>query len=227
VPIELPTIRTQLPDDVSGLDHAITSLGRYAWAVFTSANGVRFVADRSRALGVEPARLSSLQIAAIGPSTARALSEHGVRVDLVPPRAVAESLVEAMRTVDLVGKRVLLPVARDARDIVAAGLSARGAIVDRIVAYETYGASDPWQARQLVVQSEVITLTSSSTAQRLAELLGDDRAELTRPIAVASIGPVTSQTAREQGFVVGIEASEHTIVGLISAIEEWAASRDR
>ena len=38
------------------------------------------------------------------------------------------------------------------------------------------------------------------------------------PPIVACIGPVTSATAREQGLTVDVEASVHTIDGLVDAL---------
>jgi uroporphyrinogen III methyltransferase/synthase len=227
MPIELPTIRTEPPRDVSPLDRAIEHLDRYNWVVLTSPKGVRYVSDRLRATNVAPSRLNAAHVAAIGPSTARALSDLGVRVDLVPSTAVGEALVDAMAGEDLAGTRVLLPIGASARDVVEVGLTSRGALVDRIIVYETLMDGDPIRARQLVTQADVITLTSSSTAHHLAALLGDDAAQLLESVAVASIGPVTSRTAREYGMIVQVEAAEHTIVGLVAALEEWAVSGAR
>jgi uroporphyrinogen III methyltransferase/synthase len=225
--IELPLIRTEPTEDAVELDRAIGGLDRYTWVIFTSANGVRFFADRCANIGMDPARLRSRRVAAIGPATAQALAAIGIRASLVPVRSDGDSLVEAFSAFDLADNRVLLPVARGARDVVVTGLTARGAIVDRVVAYETRATGDPAQARALVPQVDLITLTSASTARQLAELLGDEQVELMCGRTVASIGPVTSQTARDCGFAVEIEAQQHTIAGLVAAIEKWARSAQR
>ena len=49
----------------------------------------------------------------------------------------------------------------------------------------------------------------------LCDLLGDVPAP--QPL-VASIGPVTSKTALDRGLRVDVEASEHTIDGLVDAL---------
>jgi len=74
-------------------------------------------------------------VAAIGPGTARALSEHGIRADVVPERYVAESLLEALEAVPF--RRALIARALDARDVLPEGLRARGAEVEVLSRYET------------------------------------------------------------------------------------------
>jgi uroporphyrinogen-III synthase len=226
IPVELATIKTEPVDDPSRLDEALRRLNDYEWVVFTSANGVRYVSERLAANGVPVARLEALRVAAIGPTTARSLARCGLRVDVVPDEAVGESLVDAMSSNGLQGTRILLPVARDARDVVANGLSSRGAFVDRIVVYETRAVGDPTVARQAVANSDVVTLTSGSTAHSLASLIGDDVGLVLRSTVVASIGPLTTKAARDHEIRVDVEAFEHTIVGLVSAIEKWLVSAD-
>jgi uroporphyrinogen III methyltransferase/synthase len=224
LPIELPTIKIEPAADSAQLDLALLNLREYSWVVFTSANGVRCVRQRLLANGIPLDQLETLRIAAIGSATARSLTEYGVRVDAVPTKAVGESLVDALASHDLRGKRILLPVARDAREVVASGLTARGAIVERIVAYETRAIGDPAAARQAVASGDVITLTSGSTVRSLAALIGEDVGSVLQSRVVASIGPVTTSAASEQGIRVDVEATEHTIVGLVAAIEAWLAS---
>ena len=62
-----------------------------------------------------------------------------------------------------------------------------------------------------------ITFTSSSTVKNLLAAAGREAVE---GIHIASIGPVTSETARSQGLKVDAEAKQYTIDGLIEAILE-------
>jgi uroporphyrinogen-III synthase len=138
---------------------------------------------------------------------------------VVPPQFVAESLLQTLsERGDLAGKRVLLPRAADARDVLPEGLRALGARVDEIAIYKSVmdgdGAADV-TARLRQGEVDVITLTSSSTAQFFVAAVG---AEAARIAAVASIGPITSGTARTLGLRVGVEAAEATIAGLVDAV---------
>jgi uroporphyrinogen III methyltransferase/synthase len=61
-----------------------------------------------------------------------------------------------------------------------------------------------------------ITFTSSSTVQNFVKIAGR---EALAGIKIASIGPITSATARELGLNVDAEADPHTVPGLIAAIQ--------
>lgn len=223
VPIELATIQLTRPSDLAPLDAAIRGLDRYDWVIFTSANGVRHVHRRIGELNADPRALANPWVAAIGTATASALSEIGIRADVVPPTYVAEAMVEELRRFDLAGKRVLLLRAQEARDVVEKGLARLGAVVDVVAVYQTVPVDKISMARQRIEwdQLDAITLTSSSTAKNLIQLVGDGAAERLRLVAIAAIGPITSKTARDLGLVVSVEATEHTIPGLVSALERY------
>src|SRR5258708_26124569 len=111
------------------LDQAVQRLDTYDWLIFTSANGVRHFVE---ALDKSDRDLRALRakICTIGPATRAAVEALHLRVDGMPPEYVAESLVEALAVEDLRGKRVLLPRAAGARDLVPVALTERGAILD-------------------------------------------------------------------------------------------------
>ena len=210
--VELPAIT------VESLPFDLPDLGRYRWLVFTSANGVAAFFDR----GLAPARLDAralagLEVAAIGPGTAAALADHGVRVDLLPGRFVAEALLDAFPPATAASERVLLARAEQARDVLPAGLAERGYAVDVLPVYRTVTASPDAAALERVRRGDVdaLTFTSSSTVTNLCDLLGD--APTPQPLVV-SIGPVTSKTALERRLRVDVEAAEHTIDGLVDAL---------
>ena len=193
-------------------------LDPYRWLVFTSANGVAAFFDRGVVpAGLDARALAGLRIAAIGPGTAAALAERGLRTDLLPERFVAESLLEAFPAPEPGGERVLLARAEKARDVLPAGLSERGYAVDVLAVYRTVAATPNPDVLERVRRGEVdaLTFTSSSTVANLCDLLGEVRSP--QPL-VASIGPVTSKTALERGLRVDVEAAEHTIDGLVDAL---------
>ena len=223
-PIELPTIQVLPPNSWEAIDRAIENLASFDWIVFTSTNAVRFFFDRATAVSTG-ARYP--RVAAIGPATARALQDRGLAVDLQPATFVAEAVVAELARDDLAGRAVLLPCAQDTRDVLVTELSARGARVERVVVYQTIAAGDPQAARRVVAAGglDVVTFTSSSTAQHLFALLGDDAPRLLQNLVVASIGPITTATARELGLAVAVEAKEHTIPGLVAALEDFYSAQ--
>jgi uroporphyrinogen III methyltransferase/synthase len=216
--VELPAIAICPVGDYAALDTAIANLRAYDWLIFTSANGVRFFLER---LDRSSYDLRSLRgrIAAIGPATKAALEDLHLKVDRMGEEFVAESLLESLADDDLHGRRILLPRAEIARDTLPAGLRARGAEVDVVAAYSTGMPGNlAAQADELLAgphKPDWITFTSSSTVQNLVAAIG---AAALAGIRVASIGPVTSATARALGIEVTVEASRFDENGLIDAI---------
>jgi uroporphyrinogen III methyltransferase/synthase len=215
---ELPTIEIRHAADYAPLDQAVASLSCYDWLIFTSANGVRFFLDR---LDRSAADLRSLRarICAIGPATRAAVEALHLKVDLMGKDYVAEGLVEAFSAFDLSGKRVLLPRAAVARDLVPTELTRRGAQVDVVEAYRTVIPEEANDRAREIFEGEgrpdCITFSSSSTVQNFVTAAG---AEVLAGVKVASIGPVTSKTARGLGIEIAAEAQPFTIDGLVNAI---------
>lgn len=224
--IEMPAIRIEQLDSAP-LHHALDRLREYEWVMFTSQNAVDLVWRAMRARGLDARSLGHARIAAIGRATAEALLDCGLMADVVPERFVAESLVSALeRRDDVRRRRVLLPRAADARDVLPDGLRELGADVDVIPIYRTVldGDRAAHVADRLRAGTiDLVTLSSSSTARFFVDAVG---AEAARAAAVASIGPVTSATASSLGLRVTIEAAESTIEGLVEAIVAGRRSLD-
>jgi uroporphyrinogen III methyltransferase/synthase len=218
----VPVIEIADPEASGPLDQAIQSLASYDWLIFTSVNGVRHFVE---ALDRSERDLRSLRakICAIGSSTGAAVEALHLRVDVMPEKYVAESLLEALAGEDLKDKRILLPRAAVARDLVPVTLRERGAVVDVVEAYRTIIPADAAaRAKEaLAHKPDWITFTSSSTVTNLLAVTGK---EALAGIKVASIGPVTSATAREAGLTVDVEAEPHMIEGLVDAIVRIPAS---
>jgi uroporphyrinogen III methyltransferase/synthase len=217
----VPVIEIAPAAEPSSLEEAISRLDTYDWLVFTSVNGVRHFVE---ALDRSPRDLRALKakICAIGPATKAAIEALHLRVDVLPKEYVAESLLAALASEDLRGKRVLLPRAAVARDLVPVALTERGAQVDVVEAYRTIMPADaPARANDaLQKKPDWVTFTSSSTVTNLIAALGGEVAgrEALRGVKIASIGPITSATARKLGLHVDVEADPHTIEGLVEGI---------
>jgi uroporphyrinogen III methyltransferase/synthase len=155
------------------------------------------------------------RVAAIGPGTARALSEHGLVADFVPERSIAESLVDALAGVPVT--RALIARAREARDVLPDALRARGAEVDVLALYET--VAEPLSAAALADAraADYIAFTSSSTVRFFLDAAGGE-AGLSACTRVVSIGPITSGTLREHGLKPHVEAEDHDVDGVIRAL---------
>jgi uroporphyrinogen III methyltransferase/synthase len=216
--IELPTIEIQHPEDWGPLDAAIAELESYDWVLFTSANGVRFFIERLDASGKDLRRLQG-KVCAIGPATAERLRSLHIKVDLMPEEYVAESVLEVFKTYDLAGKRILLPRAKVARDVIPVELRKRGAVVNVVPAYQTVTPEESAKLAAEIFEGDSrphwITFTSSSTAANFARLCSVERLQ---GVKIASIGPVTSQTIRGLGLQVDLEPERYTMEGLVEAL---------
>jgi uroporphyrinogen III methyltransferase/synthase len=216
--IELPTIEIQA-GDTAALDAAIERLESYDWLIFTSANGVKRFAARLDASPFDWRKLRA-RICAIGPATREAIDALHLKTDLMGSEYVAEGLLAAFEGYDLGGARVLLPRAAVARDLIPAELARRGAQVDVVEAYRTVTpeglAVGAREALSGARRPDWITFTSSSTVQNLIAAVG---VTALRGIKAASIGPITTRTARELGVEIAVEASSFTVDGLVAAIE--------
>ncbi|GAB6906979.1 Uroporphyrin-III C-methyltransferase [Desulfosarcina cetonica] len=220
--IQCPTIQVFPPADPEPLDQAIASLDQYDWVVFTSVNGVDFFFRRLFDKGLDVRALGHLKTATIGPATAQRLRAFGLASDIIPASYRAESVVDAFAAMPVTGSKILLPRAREARSVLPVELTRMGAIVDEVTAYETRQADN--DGTELIERLEsggvdMVTFTSSSTVKNFHRLLPAERIhDLLDRVQVASIGPITSETARELGYTVTIEAATFTIDGLVEAI---------
>ncbi len=206
--VEAPAIK------IEPLKPKLPDLAGYDLLCLTSPNGVEKL---FAALG-DARDLAGLTIAAIGPGTARALLDHGIKADIVPDRSVAEALVEAL--VDVPTQRALIARAEEARDVLPDALRARGAEVDLLALYRTVAEPLDDRARAAALGADYATFTSASSARFFHEAAGT----LDGPRLV-SIGPVTSEQLRELGYEPAVEASEHTPDGLVAALIADATTR--
>jgi len=217
-PLEVPTIEIRPVASTAELDRAVEDLaaGRYDWVVLTSVNGVAAVRARAEALGHGTAAIARASVAAVGPATEAALRGWGIVPDLVPEAATTAALGQAFPT----GRgAVLLARADLANPELGVLLRDKGWETTEVVAYHTVpvGALDP-AARRRLDHGEVdwVAFTASSTVEGFLRGYGGPPPPGVR---VAAIGPVTADTARSAGIQVATTAADHTVGGLVAAIE--------
>jgi uroporphyrinogen III methyltransferase/synthase len=214
IPIEVPTIRIDPPEDAgAGLEQAATDLasGCYDWVVFSSANVVTaLLAHVTDARSFGPAR-----IAAMGPGTAEALAAWRIIPDLVPERAIAEGMLEAFPDPPGPDSRVLLPRAAAGRDALPVGLVAAGWQVDAVEAYRTVPVPMNDADRAAVAGADAVCFASASAVKGLLDAAGGPEVV---PAVVVCIGPSTAAAATAAGLPVTAVAERHTIPGLVDAL---------
>lgn len=227
-PVVVPLIQTVPPFDPTELDDALLALevGYYGWVAVTSAAAVPVLVDRAEETGhTLPELLAGVRVAAVGGSTARALRDAGVPVDLVPVgRSSALTLLAAWPPAGDEPVRVLLPLGDLAAPTLADGLTAHGWPVDVVVTYRTVpGPAPEPDMRDAYAAGAVdaVLLTSGSTARNLLTMLGAPPAGT----LVCCVGESTAEQARRIGLTVDAVAEDQTPGGLVAALVRAATAR--
>jgi len=228
--LEIPTIRIKPPQSLAPLREAVTAMGEYDWLVFTSPNGVDAFFREFFAGHKDLREIGPVRFAAIGAVTTQKLAELHLEVDLQPKEFTTEALLaEFKKSVSCENLKMLMPRADLADQRLARGLEDLGAIVDDLDAYQTVPETEDrsgHRARLLTEGADLITFTSSSTVMNFCNLVDVPALRAQFPqMQFASIGPQTTQAAREKGLQVTAEATVHTIPGLIDAILELVAKK--
>ena len=174
--------------------------------------------------------LGHLKFACIGPVTKERLQDYSIISDILPETYRAESVIKAFSNIELKNKKILLPRAKKARTILPEELTQMGAKVDEVIAYETLLDIDKKEELITLLQNskiDAVTFTSSSTVSNFISLLDSkDSRKLLKNVVTASIGPITSETARSLDIEPEIEAGEYTIQGLVDSLLAYYESKN-
>lgn len=221
--IEIPLIRI-VPLITEEVISVLEKIENYDWIVFTSENGVNIFMETLFKLGKDVRVLGKAKIAVIGKATKEVLAKWRLKADLVPTdNFTQEGLVEAFSKVDIKGKEILVPRAKEAREFLAEQLKRMGGKVKILPIYETLFPEDSEVKLKKILASgvDVITFTSSSTVKNFFKVVKSLDKKFLDNLVFASIGPITSQELRNHGFNPTIEAKISTIEGLVEAIKNF------
>lgn len=237
--IEMPTLEIGPPSSWEALDHAIAHLSEFDWLILTSTNGVEYFFERLLTQGKDARSLAGVKIAVVGEKTSQSLKQRCLQPDFIPPSFVADSLV-ANFPEELTSKKVLFPrVESGGREVLVKELTAQGAEVIEVAAYQSCCPKTIPPSAALALQSgmvDIITFASSKTVEFFYQLaqkilsengLGIESSVVSTSlegVCIASIGPQTSQTCRSLIGRVDVEAEEYTLDGLTKALIKWATS---
>ncbi len=197
-------------------------LPTYTWIVITSRNVITPFLDAVERAGGSPQVLQAggLHVAAVGQATATALEQAGLPADLVPTRYTAEDLLQALRERGALGagRRILLPRAEVARDVLPEGIRELGGNVDVVTAYRVVEDHAEAEALCQAVRQERmqgVTLTSGRAACLLGATWAAGGGGSWPPtVRVGVIGPVTAEATRKAGLRVDEIPEEATLPAL-------------
>lgn len=217
-----PTIATRPSMDQQAWGKVQQFAAAERWLVFTSENGVRYFMNQFPRIVGDLRALAQYHIAAVGVGTSRALAQYGLQADFLPDKAtVAELGRQLAGKHRMEGAQVVRVEGNLSDDTIPDTLREAGAEVARLPVYETYHPrwADGFKERLLSHRPDIIMFTSGSTVNGLFEILSSEEIQvLTKDARLASIGPSTSDTLRDKGLKVAIEAKEHSLPGMIDEI---------
>jgi uroporphyrinogen-III synthase len=220
IPVIAPMINFASADDGPALANALHELqdGQFEWLVITSATTVDVLVGQGVSIP------STTRIAAVGETTAAALTLAGYRADFVPVNDnSARGLVKEWPQAGDPA-RVLVPQSDIAEPNLVTGLGKLGLEVQFVTAYRTVGVpvSDAVRADVASGRIGAILVSSGSVARQIAAQL----APLPESTVVACIGPRTAFDARAAGLTVDLIAEQRSADSLVSALVEHAERAD-
>ena len=224
VPTVLPMVAFAPPDDVAKLDNAIRELRSYDWVFLTSQNAVRAIRERCEVFGVNLRELTGVKIAAVGPATADAAENAGLRVAHVASKHVGTALAEDLAG-EVRGKRVLLPRSDRANPELLKVLQQFGAEVSEVCAYKTVRAETGELSAGLAEEgADAVLFFSPSAVHSLQETLGMERfLRLSASSVFAAIGPVTEQALRKAGVERVLVAEDTSVSAVVGSLVDYFA----
>ena len=212
-----PAIQITALTDYTALDKSIAEINASDILIFCSRNGVQSFMNRMMEKFGDIRHLNAPEIATVGSQSAKALQQYHLQTDIIPPDFSAASLAKFISP-HVRGNKITIVRASRGSDTLAKELSAAGADVCEVVAYEHTDTTqpDPKVAEALADgQVDWVTVTSSASAQSLHNLFGDSL----KQTKIASLSPITSKTLTDLGYDIAAEANPYTIDSLIDAIE--------
>ncbi|NOY54008.1 MAG: uroporphyrinogen-III C-methyltransferase [Deltaproteobacteria bacterium] len=226
----LPAISIFSPEEFGIVDQAIEEIEQFDWIIFTSANAVRYFLDRLIKKNRDVRDLKGISICTVGTATARSLKTRGIRTDLIPEEFTGEGVVAALlKEGDLPGKRVLIPRAEKAREVVPDALREAGAEVVVATVYRNLAPEIDAQALQEILinrKADLIVFTSPSNIRNFVRSVQKEGLQKTLPgIRTACIGPVTAKAAKEAGLDVVVEPEKSTLESVSEAIRKYFAEK--
>ncbi len=220
--VQCPTIRVESLPETPVFDAEISLLMRNEWVVFTSTNGVEHFFKKLDALKLDARVFGPALVAAIGPATVASLKKRGITPDFVPISSISEAVASGLLERGAGGKRVLVIRALEGREVLEDKLREGGAIVAVAPLYRTLpDHSGAQRAREIMEQGQIdwVSFTSSSTVKNFLDALGADFVAAHRQkFKVAAIGPITAQTARENGLEPDVVAQSASVEALAAAL---------
>jgi uroporphyrinogen III methyltransferase/synthase len=215
-----PSIVFEPPEDPGPAEKAILKLDTFQWLVLTSRTGVRFFIDRLRT--AEDRRLpETVRVAVVGPGTAGAAREAGLRPDLVASRSSSEGLAEELAGRACPGEKVLWVKPESDGPSPPPVLETVGVTVLPVAFYRTFAAPACREiAADLVGGAyDGALFTSPSTFRSVFDAVPSSDRDRLRQVVKVAIGKSTAAAMEATGYPAEAIAEQPTAEGVAEAFE--------
>ena len=229
IPVLLPMIRILPPGSFVACDEALLHRTGYHGMVFASTNAVHAFFRRAKALGIPANAWRNVGAFAVGPKTADALNDYGITARAVPAAATGAALGELLGSMDIRGKRFLLPRGDRGREEIADVLATAGAEIVPVVVYRTAGpdAATASALREVLrpATPKALLFASPSAVEECCGIFAAGELEhFLHGCVVAVIGSTTGAAAARCGMPVHGIAATPSDEGLVEALVAYVAT---
>jgi uroporphyrinogen-III synthase len=223
--VVFPVLAIEPVIDLAAVRAAIGPVRDYDVVVFVSRNAVA----HGHAL-LERRSPGAPLIAAIGPSTARALEALGATVAIRPAAGyTSEALLADPALRDLRGRRVLIVRGHGGRELLAETLRARGATVAYAEVYRRAAAhadASALRARWHSRGMDLVTALSIETLDALRVALGDEGHALLAGAALVTASDRVIKRAAALGLNSVVQARGPDDAALVEAMIAWRRAKE-
>lgn len=229
IPVLLPMIRILPPGSYAACDEALLHRREYHGMVFASTNAVHALFRRAKALGMPADAWRNVGAFAVGPKTADALNEYGIAARAVPAASTGAALGALLGSMDVRGKRFLLPRGDRGREEIADALATAGAEIVPVVVYRTAGpdAATASALRDILRSAgrKALLFASPSAVEECCRIFDAGELEhLLHGCVVAVIGSTTAAAAARCGVPVHGIAATPGDEGLVEALVAYVST---
>ncbi len=220
--ISYPAFQIQDLTDTKEVKEIFKKIDEFDWIFFTGAAGVRLFFEAAGRLNKDARIFANAKIACIGSETANALNDFGIKADFVPKVFTSQELAEDfIKKYKPIGKKILLLRSALADSVLAEKLEFMGAKVKAVAVYTAKKLkNNSIEISGQLKTGEIDWLTFASSFAVDCFFKDFRPKDVNEKIKIASIGPTTTDTLKKFGIRPAVEAKEHTIDGLMEAMEK-------
>jgi uroporphyrinogen III methyltransferase/synthase len=215
--ISYPTFKLLDLTGTKEFKRIIEKIKNFDWVFFTSPTGVKLFFEAVEKLKKDARIFAGAKIACIGLETANTLEDFGVKADFLPKVFTSDQLAKNfIKKYKPAGKKILLLRSALADWALAEKLRLAHAKIKQVSIYTAKKIEN--NPKEIIkIDWDWIVFASSFAVECFFKDFKPK--DISKKVKIASIGPTTTDTLKKFGIKPAVESKEHTIDGLIEAME--------